>query len=552
MCAAVKHLALILLPILSLLLLISCSEQESSAQKAARDGILLIGNNSEPQSLDPHKATAIADGRIISSLFEGLVRPSPEQSSIMLPGVAQSWQHNEDASIWTFNLRPEARWSDGRPVTASDFAYAYRRLLHPEFGGKYAEMLYPLKGAASYNQGHAPWEQVGVKVIDSQTLQLSTDGPCPHLLQLMLHHIWYPLPAHVVEAHGGMLDRRSRWTDVDNWVSNGAYTLKEHRYNNFLEVAASPSYWRKQQLRNRGIRFLPIVNGFTETRMFFDGKLHISNNVPPEMISYARAQGGSQFKQTPYYNCIFYRINCTSPPLNDLRVRRALSLAINRDALVNKVVRGAGRVTNSFTPPSSGYHVETPKQPATQAEREELARELLAEAGYPDGKDFPSLEIMSSSREVQRIMAESVQAFWLKALGIRVDIRSYEWTAYKAAQQNRDYQISSSAWSGDFLDPATFVELWRSGGGNNNTGWGDPELDAALNAARRSQQRETRMSQLAQAEQIMLRAQPIIPLYWSERCYLVSPMVSGLYPSPMESQPLDAVKLNPEPPSNKP
>ncbi len=461
----------------------------------------------------------------------------------MLPAVAESWTPNEDASQWIFTIRENALWSDGKPVLASDFEYAYKRLLHPQFGGKYSSMLYPIAGAEEFNKGKSTWDSVGVKVLGERSLQLTLSGPTPNLLQLMLHYTWFPVPAHAVEAHGGMLDRRSLWTKPANWVGNGAYILKEHRYNDYLEVSPAPTYWRKDEVKNKGVRFYPIVNGYTETRMFIDGKLHISNNVPPEMIAYAKKAAPEAYQQTPYYCTIFYRLNTARKPLNDLRVRQALSLAIDREALVDKVVRGAGQATDTFTPPSTGYEVDAPQLPATQEERIALAKKLLAEAGYPDGKNFPTLELTTTSREVQRIMAEIIQAFWTDTLGIRVQIQVKEWTAYKAAQQNGEYDFSSSAWSGDYLDPSSFVELWISGGGNNSTAWASDAFDAEITAARQSNDANERLQHLAAAERIMLDAQPIIPLYWSERCYLVAPMVKGFYPSLLETQPLDAVEL---------
>ncbi len=527
-------------------MLTGCGEQKSSAERFAEAGVLVLGNNSEPQSQDPHKATAVADGKIICTLLEGLVRPSATTDGEVLPGMATSWEHNAQADVWTFHLNPAAKWSDGTPLTAHDFVYAYKRLLHPQFAGKYAEMLYPLHHAEAYNKGQCPWEQVGVKATDAQTLQLTLSGPTPHLPRLLLHYTWYPIPAHKVEALGGMLDRRSLWTRPENWVGNGAYVLDAHRFNDFLSVRPNPLYLRAGELKNRGIRFLPIVNGYTETRMYMGGKLHISNNVPPEMLSHAAAEHPQDFCRDPYYCTIFYRLNTARPPLNDLRVRRALSLAIDREALVGKVVRGAGSPTTTFTPPGAGYAVNAPAQPATQAQREEEARRLLAEAGYTGGKGFPVLELMTTSRDVQRVMAETIQAMWEKVLGIHVDIRSCEWTAYKAAQQNMEYDISSSSWSGDYLDPATFVELWRSGGGNNCTGWRNADFDAALATARSTGNAEARRTHLQRAEELMLQSQPILPLYHSQRTYLRSSRhVGGWQPRLLDNFPLDAVQVKP-------
>ncbi len=533
--------------LLGIALLSHCGDGRRSVERAGERGILIVGNNQEPQSLDPHKATAVADGKIIATLLEGLVRPDAADETRIHPGMAERWEHNADASVWTFHLR-EACWSDGHPVTAADFAYAYERLLHPQFGGKYAEMLYPLRGAEAYNKGRCAWADVGVRVLGERTLQLELAGPTPHLLQLLLHFTWVPLPAHHVEAHGGMLDRRSQWAQNGRWVGNGAYLLAGHRVNDHLEVAANPRYWRAAEVKNRGIRFLPVVNGYTETRMFFNGKLHITNNVPPELLELARVRGGSSFCQDSYYCTIFYRLNTTRAPLNDLRVRRALSLAIDREALVSRVVRGAGKPAFSFTPPGAGYSPGADEQGGrTQQQREEEARRLLAEVGFAEGKGFPVLELMTTSRDVQRVMAETIQAMWQEVLGIHVDIRSCEWTAYKAAQQNMDYDISSSSWSGDYLDPATFVELWGSSSGNNCTGWGSAACDAALAAARQSPALDARQAHLAEAERGMLAGQPVIPLYWSDRTYLKAPGVSGWHPLLLDNHPLDAVSPSPAP-----
>lgn len=532
---------------LSCTLLSNCGDGRSSAESFADEKILLIGNNSEPQSLDPHKATAVADGKIIATLLEGLVRPDPQNEAGVLPGAAERWESTADATEWTFYLYPDGKWSDGTPVKAQDFVYAYKRILHPQFGGRYAEMLYPLKGAEAYNKGQTAWENVGVKAVDDYTLKLTLNGPTPHLLQLLLHFTWSPVPAHHVEANGGMLDRRSIWAHPDNWVGNGAYVADDHHLNNYLSVKPNPHYRRKAELKNKGIRFLPIVNGYTETRMYLGGKLHITNNVPPEMISYAAEKAPQDFCRDPYYCTIFYRLNTTRKALKDARVREALSLAIDRDALVNKVVRGAGTPTFNFTPPGADYQAEPPAIAAlSQAERETRARRLLAEAGYANGAGFPTLVLMTTSRDVQRIMAETIQAMWAETLGVHVEIRSCEWTAYKAAQQSMDYDISSSSWSGDYLDPATFVELWRSGGGNNCTGWGNEAFDTLTTTAATTGDAELRRNSLQQAEQLMLKEHPIIPLYHSERTYLRSARhIRGRQPRLLDNFPLDAVEVVP-------
>lgn len=537
--AAIRALCCLLL-----CLAVGCGERRSSAELAADEGVLLLGNNAEPQSLDPHKATAVADGKIISTLLEGLVRPDAQDPTLVHPGMAESWEHNDDASVWTFHLR-SACWSDGTPVRAQDFAYAYRRLLHPEFGGRYAEMLYPIRGAQAYNKGELAWEKVGVSTPDERTLVLQLEGPMPQLLLRLLHYTWSPLPEAWIEAHGGMLDRRSAWTKPGCWVGNGAYVLGEHRINDYLSVLPNKRYWRAGEVRNRGIRFLPVVNGYTETRMYFGGKLHITNNVPPELILYARSRAPREFCQDAYYCTIFYRLNTAHKPLNDPRVRAALSLAIDRKALVERVARGAGTPTNTFTPYSEALSAAGRASAALSDERRRSeAKRLLAEAGFADGVGFPTLELMTTSRDVQRVMAETVQAMWAEVLGIHVELRSCEWTAFKVAQQNGEYDISSTSWSGDYLDPSTFLDLWQTGGGNNNTAWGSETYDDCLRKARLCTEEAERDSYLLRAEEILQHEQPIIPLYWSQRTYMKYPTVEGWYSLLLDNHPLDAVEVH--------
>ncbi len=565
----------------------------TDVERAQAEGILIVGNNAEPQSFDPHIATAVSDFKIINAVMEGLLRGDSADDAKYHPGVAESWTHNAAADKWVFKLRKDAVWSDGKPLTAQDFVYAYHRLLHPSFGGRYADMLYPLKNAELYNRnrrsqilcgaesgfarenGIKPeqlaaieWAlldeaddaelkkmtecaepllqqiaavlladrkagrpdlrekaAVGVHAVDAHTLELNLRAPMPHLPLLLLHCTWFPVPRHAIEARGGMLNRSGAWTRPGAAVGNGPFTMAEHRFNDYVEVRKNPLYRKASLVRLEGVRFLPIVNGFTETRMFMDDKIHITNNVPPEMTAYAVLECGDDFSRDDYYATTFYRLNTARKPLDDARVRRALSMAIDRAALVRDVARGAGVPCFGFTPNGAGY--ETPHGVEFDPEK---ARELLAGAGYPDGKGFPGLEITTTSREVQKIMAEAIQGMWKKHLGIHVDIRSCEWTAYKYAQNTMQYDFSASSWSGDYLDPSGFLDLWGTNAGNNNTGWSKAEYDRLLAATRQTGNQHERMKLLAEAEKVMLEEAPVIPLYWSIRSYLKRPEVQGWHP----------------------
>lgn len=384
------------------------------------------------------------------------------------------------------------------------------------------------------------WEEarVGVRAADDHTLELEMRSPMPQLPLLLLHCTWFPVPRHAVEAHGGMLDRTGGWTRPGKAVGNGPFLMAEHRFNDYVEVRRNPRYRNASSVRLNGVRFLPTVNGFTETRMFFNGKLHVTNNVPPEMTAYARERGGGDFCQDDYYVTIFYRLNTSRAPLDDARVRRALSLAVDRETLVRDVVCGGGQPCFGFTPDGAGY-----KTPHGVEFNPEKARALLAQAGFPGGKGFPRLELMTTSREVQKTMAEAIQGMWKRHLGVHVDIRSCEWTAYKFAQNSMQYDFSSSSWSGDYLDPSSFLDLWSSASGNNNTGWSRPEYERLLAESRATGDQEKRMALLARAEALMLSESPVIPLYWARRSYLKSPEVRGWHPLLLDNHLFEDISL---------
>ncbi len=623
------RMKLSMLLLIALPLLCGGCRDGSSVDEANRKGMLILGNNAEPQSFDPHIATSVADSKIINAVMEGLLRGDSADDSKYHAGVAASWDSNESADSWVFHLRKDAVWSDGAPLTSADFDYAYHRLLHPKFGGRYADMLYPLKNAEAYNKdrrgeilcgpdsgfpvdwqriagvnwdgvksesGSSPdaelarkglnrmsveelerviadasliawpadcsaadrravlecmladaragrpdlWDKarVGISCPDAQTLRLDLRAPMPMLPLLLLHNTWFPVPSHALEARGGMLDRTGAWTRPGSAVGNGPFVMAEHRFNDYVEVRKNPRYHDAAEVKLNAVRFLPIVNGFTETRMYFDGKLHVSNNVPAEMTTYAASKGGNQFRQEDYYTTIFYRLNVTRPPLNDARVRKALSMALNRDALVSDVAGGAGKSCSGFTPPGAGYATPTGVRYAPDE-----ARRLLAEAGYPGGRGFPRIELMTTSREVQKTMAEAIQAMWKSQLGIEVDIRSCEWTAYKFAQNTMNYDICSSSWSGDYLDPASFLDLWTRDSGNNNTGWTADEYDSMMRRAHGAGEMKERADWMQKAEALMLDNAPVIPLYWSRRCYLKRPEVQGWYPLLLDNHILEDISL---------
>ena len=532
--------ALFLLP--ALLCLAGC-QRETQVEKANRDGILIVGNSNEPKGLDSQVVTGVLESNIMRALFEGLVSDHPSDDAANLPAGAETLEPDATATVWTAKLRANAKWSDGAPVTARDYAFAYERILTPEFAAKYAEMLYFLKGADRFNKGETKdFSTVGVEVIDDLTLRLTLRGPTPYFPQILKHYTWNPVPRHVVLKHGTMTQKGNPWSKLGNIVSNGPYQLKSWRRTDHLEVERNPHYWGAADVTLNGVRFLPINNSYTEARMFRDGQMHVTYTAPPEIVDLMLKENPKVLRQEPYVGTLFFRCNTKRKPLEDIRVRRALSLSFNQQEICDKILRGY-KPAFGMTPPMAGY--DTPHAISYDPE---TARKLLTEAGFPaaaDGKraSFPRLKILLASRETAATVAQAIQAMWRKELGIEVEIENKEWTAYLAAMQEFDYDLASSGWIGDYLDPLTFLEMWTDGNGNNLTGWTNPKFEELLKQSHQEADPAKRYTILRDAETIMTAEAPVLLLAWYARNYLMDPAVENWHPLLLDNHPYDVLRL---------
>jgi oligopeptide transport system substrate-binding protein len=531
---------LFLLP--ALLCLAGC-QRETQIEKANRDGILIVGNSNEPKGLDSQVVTGVLESNIMRALFEGLVSDHPSDDAANLPAGAETLEPDATATVWTAKLRANAKWSDGAPVTARDYAFAYERILTPEFAAKYAEMLYFLKGADRFNKGETKdFSTVGVEVVDDLTLRLTLRGPTPYFPQILKHYTWNPVPRHVVLKHGTMTQKGNPWSKLGNIVSNGPYQLKSWRRTDHLEVERNPHYWGAADVTLNGVRFLPINNSYTEARMFRDGQIHVTYTAPPEIVDLMLKENPKVLRQEPYVGTLFFRCNTKRKPLEDLRVRRALSLSFNQQEICDKILRGY-KPAFGMTPPMAGY--DTPHAISFDPE---TARKLLTEAGFPaaaDGKrtSFPRLKILLASRETAATVAQAIQAMWRKELGIEVEIENKEWTAYLAAMQEFDYDLASSGWIGDYLDPLTFLEMWTDGNGNNLTGWTNPKFEELLKQSHQEADPAKRYAILRDAETIMTAEAPVLLLAWYARNYLMDPSVENWHPLLLDNHPYDVLRL---------
>ncbi|MEZ5570438.1 MAG: peptide ABC transporter substrate-binding protein [Halioglobus sp.] len=505
--------------------LLACSSGESRVVQGNREGILHFGNGTEPQGLDPHVVTGVPESHIISALFEGLAVKNPYTLEPE-PGVAQRWEVSEDGLTVTFYLNPEARWSNGDPMTAADYVWSWQRALNPAMGNQYAYMLYPVKNAEEYATGKLQdFSEVGVKALDDHTLQVQLTAPTPYFIQLMDHHSTFALHRPTIEKFGKATDRFTPWTRVENIVSNGPFVLEDWQLNRRITVKKSDTYWDRDRVKLNGIVFYPTENISSEERMFRVGQLHYTQVVPLDKVPVYRAMADSPYVNAPYLGTYFYLLNTNKPPLDDVRVRQALSLAIDRELLNNTVLHGTNVPAYSITPPGTlGY--QPPKLFDHDVAR---ARALLAEAGYPDGKGFPGAQLIYNTSESHLKIAVALQQMWKDALNIDVTITNQEWKVYLDSVDQMDFQMARRGWIGDYVDPNNFLDLFLCGGGNNNTGFCDPVYDEMIQRqAPQAKTRQERYRIFAAAETRLMEQMPIIPIYTYTSNHLVHPSVQGI------------------------
>ncbi|MEM9081347.1 MAG: peptide ABC transporter substrate-binding protein [Verrucomicrobiota bacterium] len=527
----------------SLLLLVGC-DTRSDVERANEAGILLMGNSSEPKALDPHLVSGVLESNVLRALFEGLCSGHPSQDGQSLPGAASSWTPSDDFTQWTFHLQPDGKWSDGTPVTAHDFVFAYRRLLSPDpnWPAKYSEMLYFIENAEAYHKGKlADFEQVGVHAINDYTLQVDLRGPVPFLPEITKHQTWYPVPKHIVLRHGKINTAfASPWTKQGNMVSNGPFQLKTWKTNNFVEVERNPNYWDSRNVSLNGIRYLPISNYYTETRMFSDQQLHVTDRISPELLPFARKEHPDELVTQPYVGTAFIRANTKRPPLNNPKVRLALAYAIEQEVICEKILGAGQQPAGGITPPFGNYQA-----PQIVHFDPDKARQLLAESGYANNSGFPDISVLIANSDTNKVIAEAIQSMWKKHLGINVRIIQREWATYIQLQNDIDYDLCTANWIGDYLDPTTFLEMWVTDGGNNRTGWSSQIYEDLLHKAENTADPAQRFSILAQAETLLMQEVPIMPVYYWTSAYLLRPEVKNWHPLLQKNPPFKHLKLEP-------
>lgn len=486
---------------------------------------LHLGNGAEPLTLDPAKATGAWESRVIGDLMMGLTQEAPDGSPV--PGMATSWETSPDGLVWTFHLRP-AQWSDGEPVTADDFVFGLRRALDPKTGSEYASLLYFLKNAEAVNAGKAPLSALGAQALDARTLQLTLEHPAPYLPELAKHQTMYPEPRHVVERWG------DDWVTPGHYVSNGPYVLKAWKLGDHIEVVKNPRFYDADKVCIDRIYYYPTVDAVSAERRVRRGELDVSTDIQSNRIAYLRQpdQIPAYVRTHTYLGVSYLAFNEGPkgvPALRDRRVRIALDMAIDRDFIAGKLLRGGQVPAYTFVPPGvANYQPASPPVWAawSLARRQAAARALLAQAGY--GPDHPlKLEIKHRNSPDPTLIMPAIQADW-KAIGVQAALVQNEVQIAYDAYRNRDFQVADAGWIADYDDAMSFLYLQQSQTGPQNYGdYANPQYDALLNKADHERDARLRAAYLARAETIMLRDAPVVPLVFAVNKNLVNPRVTG-------------------------
>lgn len=509
----------------------ACARRETLVQSGNRDAVLHIGNGAEVQFLDPHIAGGSIDHNVLSALFEGLL--TFDESTLQpRPGVASRWETSPDGLVYTFHLRPDARWSNGDPLTSRDFLYSFQRALTPALASEYKDVFYPVKNAEPFAKGVlTDFTQVGFRALTPSTLEIALARPTAYFLTLLRTNAWFPVHAASIEKAGSSSDRSARWTRTAPFISNGPFRLREWREGQHLSVEKNPHYWDAAHVRLNEIRFYPSESLQSQELAFRAGQLHTTWDLPLSKIESYRTDAPQILRVEPAFESYFIRFNVTADPFRDSRVRRAFALTIDRAAIVKNVLRGGQLPAPALTPLGlAGY-----RPPAGLVSDPAEGRRLLAEAGYPGGVGFPKVEFLTIPQETNQRIAEILQERWRRELGVEVVIVQKEFKMFLAAinDQSRDYTFARGRWNAEFPDPLTFLGIFATGNGVNGTGWSDPDYDALLATANAELDPGRRLAALEKAETYLLDQTPIAPVYWGTRTTLVHSSVRGWKNSPL-------------------
>jgi oligopeptide transport system substrate-binding protein len=500
-----------------------------------------IINNIEPESLDPAIIVAQADMRVVSGMFEGLTRLEPVNARAV-PGMAYQWEISPDGKVYTFHLRTNLMWSTGEPIRADDVVYSWRRALDPKTASDYAGQLYYLKNGKEFNTGQITNAAlVGVSAPDEFTVRVELKAPTAFFLDLCAFPTLAVVPRQTIEKYG------DHWLRANPLPTDGAYTLAAWRLNDKIRLVKNTNYWDAANTQSGIIDILPVGSPSTALNLYERGQVDIvwdKELIPSELVDVLLKR--PDFHAFDYLGTYFVRFNVTRKPFDDVRVRKAMAMAVDKERIVKKITR-AGELTTSHLVPPGTANYESPEGLGYNPEE---ARKLLAEAGYPGGKGFPHFEYLFNAAaggggKVHENIAIELQQMWHDELGINMELRQVEGKVFWGTQARMEYDLSKSSWIGDYDDANTFLGMFVTGDGNNETGWSNSQYDSLMAEANQQTDLKKREQMLQQAETILLKeGVPVIPLYiYKGMNYFDTNKVQGIWENVLDDHPLRSIKI---------
>lgn len=477
--------------------------------------------SAQPGSLDPSLATDVPAMTVLEDLFEGLT--TIDQAGTPVPGVASSWQISADSRTWTFHLRENARWSNGAPVTAQDFLYAWHRQVDPATASQYAQALTPIVNAMAIAEGKMPVDRLGVEAPDAHTLVVHLVQPTPYFLWLLTNQYLYPLYQPAIAKWG------ESWTQPGHMISNGAFEMTGMVINGHITLERNPYYWDARHVRLREVVYSPLSDASATVSQYLAGDLDFTDQLPGAEKDMLQRELGNQVIFAPYFGTAMLSFNLTKPPFqNNPSLRLALNLALDREPLATYVQRGTVLPAYNLVPPLPGYQPEVPawaKWP--DAQRHARARQLYREAGYSEAHPLETVLTYPSGGAGARRFMEAVAAMWQMNLGAKIQIYNVEWKVFLQSEQMKQPTVYWSAWIGDFPDPFTFMQLYQTGFGQNNGGYSNSRFDALITEANGTENLQDRYRLFAQAGAILTQEAPYVPMFYYTSAHLIKPYLKG-------------------------
>lgn len=505
-------------------------DEEEDEEPEEVEQVFTYNLAAEPETLDPGKATESVGINILGNTSEGLTRVAKDGSAE--PGVAEKWDISEDGKEYTFYLREDAKWSDGKPVTANDFVYAWRRVLNPDTAADYAYFLYPILNAEAANKGEVSVEEIGVEAVDDHTLKVTLTDPVNYFLSLCTFVTMQPVREDVVNADP------EGWGIADNGIiSNGPFYVTEWKHNEKVMLAKNPEYWDADNVKLEEVVVTLINEDSTALAAFEAGDVDAIDGVPVAEIPRLLSESDEMYI-LPNLSLYYYVFNNNEPPFDNELVRKAFALAIDRKAIVETVTMDGALPATGIVPNGLNYGGGDFREaggdygikPEAQVEE---AKKLLEEAGYPNGEGLPAIKLNYNTSERHKKIAEAIQEMWKKNLGVEVEIFNQEWKVHLATLEEGNFQIARIGWGADYVHPMSFFDMWIEGSGNNYSGYFDKEFDSLVKEAMITTDENEAAKLLHKAEDIWMNRMTISPIYYATDPEMVKGYVKDWWKSPV-------------------